>query len=93
MPASKLKSLAKLVVLLLSVAVVVVLVMEWRAGTAFERHRNWRAQSVSNAEALIVGAIILLGFIVGGVWSWWDRRRDERLLKEISKGKGRRSRS
>jgi hypothetical protein len=88
MRAPNLKSLGKLIAFLLSVSVIVVLVMGWRSGTAFERHRNWRAQWVSNADALIVGALILLGFVVGGMWSWCDRRREERFLKDVSKRKG-----
>jgi hypothetical protein len=83
-----LRVLAKLGAVFVSVSTIVVIVMEWRAGTAFERRRNWRAQSFSDADGLIVMVIVIAVFIVGGAWSWWERRREERFLKQMREKRG-----
>jgi uncharacterized membrane protein len=81
-------SLAKLFVFLLLISMLVVLVMKWRSGTPFERYRNWRAQWVSLAdapEALVLGGVILVVFVAAGVWSWREKRREDRFIKDIKK--------
>jgi hypothetical protein len=63
-------------------------VMKWRSGTAFERFRNWRGQWVSLAdaqEALVLGGVILVVFGAAGIWSWREKRREDRFIKEMNK--------
>ena len=87
-PKFTLLSLGRLFVFFVLIMMFVGVVMKWRAGTAFEHYRNWRGQWVSVAdapEALVLGAVILVIFVVGIGWSWRDKRQEDRFIKEIKK--------
>jgi hypothetical protein len=61
----------------------VMLVKEWRAGTAFHRYRDWEGHLTSHADLLILLVASTAALIGGLIWRWWDQRRDERLIAEI----------
>jgi hypothetical protein len=66
-----------------SAALVIWLVREWRAGTAFVRYRNWEGHLVSHADFLILLVVSVAGLIVGGVVRWWQHRREDRIVRAI----------
>jgi len=66
-----------------SAALVIWLVREWRAGTAFTRYRNWEGHLVSLADILIVLVASTAALIVGGVLRWWEHRREDRIVRDI----------
>ena len=57
---------------------------KWVGGGALEPFRNWRHQWTSHAETLVVVVVVLLGMIVGRLWSWKEKRREQRLLDKMA---------
>lgn len=83
--------LAGLVSLAATVGLVVMLVKEWRAGTAFLRYRNWEGHLVSHADLLILIVAAPSALIVGFIWRWWDHRCEDRIAAEVRARRGKRT--
>ncbi len=57
---------------------------EWHSGALFQRYRNVDYQWTSHGEAMVVGAIVVLALAATGLWSWKERRREQRLLRKMA---------
>ena len=49
----------------------------FQTGTAFHRYKNWQRLWVSYGEALVFVGVASGVAIVGGLWAWIARRREE----------------
>lgn len=65
-------------------ALVLGLWTDWHSGTLFRRYRNADYQWTSHGEAMGVGAIVTLVLAAIGLWSWRERRLEQRLLKTMT---------
>ena len=65
-------------------ALVLVFLTEWHSGTLFQRYRNADYQWTSHGEVMVVGAIVILVLAATGLWSWRERRREQRLLRKMA---------
>ena len=70
-----------------ALALVLGLWAEWRAGTLFDRYRNWDHQWTSHGEEMVIGATVVVGLAAVGLWSWKGRRRERRLLTKMPERK------
>jgi hypothetical protein len=65
-------------------ALVLDLWTEWHSGTLFQGYRNTDYQWTSHGDAMVIGAIVILVLAVRGLWSWRERRREQRLLRKMA---------
>jgi uncharacterized iron-regulated membrane protein len=70
--------------LLGSLALVLGLWTEWPSGTLLQRYRNADDQWTSYGEAMVVGAVAILLLAATGLWSWRERRREQRLVRKMA---------
>jgi predicted small integral membrane protein len=72
-----------------SVGLVLAIVGQFRAGTAFQRYKNWQGLWVSYGEILVLVGVIWAALLIGGVWAWIARRREESsFVKKYKKDNG-----
>jgi hypothetical protein len=85
---SQVKRVSSVVMAVLAPLGTLVLVLslwkEWRSGTLFDRYRNWDYQWTSHGEEIVVGVVVVLGLTATGLWSWKERRREQRLLRKMA---------
>jgi predicted small integral membrane protein len=82
-------ALYAVVMLFGGVGLVLAIVGQFRAGTAFQRYKNWQGLWVSYGEILVFVGVVWSVLLVGGVWAWIARRREESsFLKKYRKNNG-----
>jgi len=59
------------------VGLVLAMVAHFHAGTAFHRYKNWQGLWVSYGEVLVFAGVACGAVLVGGLWAWISRRREE----------------
>jgi len=57
---------------------------QWNSGSLFQRYRNADYQWTSHGEAIIVGVIVILVLSGTALWSWKERRREQRLVRKMA---------
>jgi hypothetical protein len=71
------------------IEVVLAMVARFHDGTAFQRYKNWQGLWVSYGEVLVFGAVAWAAVLVGGLWAWLARRREESsFIKKYKKNDG-----
>jgi len=82
-------ALYAVVMLFGGVGLVLAIVGQFRAGTEFQRYKNWQGLWVSYGEVLVFVGVVWSVLLVGGVWAWIARRREESsFLKKYGKDNG-----
>jgi hypothetical protein len=71
------------------VGIVLAIIGQFRSGTAFQRYKNWQGLWVSYGELLVFVGVAWGAVLVGGLWAWIARRREESsLIKKYKKDNG-----
>ena len=84
-----LNALFAVVMLFGSAGLVLAIIGQFRAGTAFQRYKNWQGLWVSYGELLVLVGVIWCALLVGGIWAWIARRREEAsFIKKYKKNDG-----
>ena len=65
-----------------AVGLVLEFVARFRSGTAFQGYKNWQGLSISYGYMTVFAVVVFVVVLLGLLYSWFARRREERSLIE-----------
>jgi hypothetical protein len=88
-PGRFLTAIFAVVMSLAGAGLVIDFILKFRSGASFQRYKNWQGLWVSYGDMTVFLIVAFAAGIVGSIWSWVARRREEReLIESYRKRKG-----
>ena len=87
-PGRVLTTIFAVVMGLTAVGLVFAFVAKFKSGTAFQRYKNWQGIWVSYGDLTVFAVVIVVVGMLGVLYSWFARRREERsMIEKYRRGK------